>query len=64
MKGILGIVVVVLLLLAMLGQCSGESQYEKDYKSSRNKTWSEMTPGEQAVSRDVIEWELKQYMND
>ena len=40
--------------------CTEPSQYEKDYESSRNKTWSEMTPGERKVVRDEIEWRIKE----
>ncbi len=56
----IGAILAVFLLLGLLGSCLGPTQYEKDYESSRNKTWDEMTPGERKVVRDEIEWYLRE----
>ena len=58
-----GCLIIFIIAVLLLKGCSSimnePTQYEKDYKSSRNKTWDEMTPGEKKVTRDEIEWYLK-----
>ena len=58
-KMLIGFGVAILFgIICIISMCS-ETQYEKDYKSSRGKTWSQMTEGEKRVVRDEIEYKIK-----
>lgn len=56
---IIGALVVLGIIGVIIWVSSQETQYTKDYNSSRNKTWDQMTPGERKVTKDEIEWYIK-----
>lgn len=57
---VIGVLIALgLMIIGAIGN-STPSQYEKDYESSRNKTWNEMSDGEKKVVTDEIEWYIKE----
>lgn len=54
------IVLMIVVFLAILGSCSGESQYDKDYKSGIDKfnhgDFGSMTDGEKNAVDNYLKW--------
>ncbi len=54
------IFVIIIAVLALIGSCSGESQYDKDYKSGIDKfnhgDFGSMTDGEKNAVDNYLNW--------
>lgn len=60
MKNSILAIILVICFIALLGSCSGESQYEKDSRTGFDKFTSgdfdSMTDGEKEAVNDFLEW--------
>jgi len=56
---LMAMIVLIVIIVAIAMISNQKSQYELDYESMQNKTYNEMSNGEQQVFRDELEWEIE-----